>query len=122
MVRTITPTVISQRSGTPGRATTVSGDVTRLLEALDTQRAVQAVLLNRDFPSDVATLRVLRGRPLAYLGMMGSRKRIGEVLAATGEVPGLVAPLGLEIGAETPHEIAVSILAQLIAARRAHAG
>lgn len=99
-------------------ATTRWGDFARLAEAFETQRPVFAVLLNRDFANDVAALRVLAGRPLAYLGMMGSRKRIGEVLAAAGEVPGLIAPVGMEIGAETPAEIAVSILAQIIAARR----
>ena len=95
------------------------GDYAQLAQAFDTQREVYAVLLNRDFASDVATLRVLAGRPLAYLGMMGSRKRIGEVRAALPgiELPNLVAPVGIEIGAQTPHEIAVSILAQLIAAR-----
>jgi xanthine dehydrogenase accessory factor len=101
-------------------ATTRSGDPAQLAQAFDTQRDVLAVLLNRDFASDVAALRVLGGKPLAYLGMMGSRKRIGEVRAALPgmELPGLVAPVGIEIGAETPHEIAVSILAQLIAVRR----
>ena len=103
-------------------ATTRSGDYAQLAEAFDTQRAVYAVLLNRDFASDVTTLRVLAGRPLAYLGMMGSRKRIGEVLAVVGEVPGLVAPVGLDIGAETPAEIAVSILAQIIASRSSPTG
>lgn len=101
-------------------ATTRSGDYAQLAQAFDTQREVYAVLLNRDFASDVATLRVLAGKPLAYLGMMGSRKRIGEVWAALPdmELPVLVAPVGIEIGAQTPEEIAVSILAQVIAARR----
>ena len=100
-------------------ATRCWGDYAQLAEAFGTQREVYAVLLNRDFASDVATLRVLAGKPLAYLGMMGSRKRIAEVRAALPdlELPNLVAPVGLEIGAQTPQEIAVSILAQLIAAR-----
>lgn len=102
------------------QATTRSGASAQLAEAFDTQREVMAVLLNRDFASDVAALRVLAGRPLAYLGMMGSRKRIAEVRSALPDLalPGLVAPVGIEIGAQTPHEIAVSILAQVIAARR----
>jgi xanthine dehydrogenase accessory factor len=106
--------------GAFAQATTRSGDVAQLAQAFGTQRAVMAVLVNRDFASDVAALRVLAGHALAYLGMMGSRKRIAEVRAALPglALPGLVAPVGLEIGAETPHEIAVSILAQLIAARR----
>jgi xanthine dehydrogenase accessory factor len=103
-------------------ATLRSGPFAALAEAFDTARQVQAVLLNRDYASDVATLRVLAGKPLAFLGMMGSRRRIGEVLAALDEpqraaLAELHAPVGLALGAQTPHEIAVSILAQLIEQR-----
>jgi len=99
-----------------------SSDFSTLGEAVSTDRVVYAVLLNRDFASDVATLRKLAGADLAFLGMMGSRKRIGAVLAELSprqaqQLPQLKAPVGLEIGAETPHEIAVSILAELIRAR-----
>ena len=95
------------------------GDYAQLAEAFADAREVYAVLLNRDFPSDVATLRELSGRECAFLGMMGSRKRIAEVLTALPNPPiGLHAPVGIEIDAQTPHEIAVSILAQLIQARR----
>ena len=56
--------------------------------------------------------------------MMGSVRRIAEVRAALPEfvsaLEHLQAPVGMEIGAETPHEIAVSILARLIADRRAN--
>lgn len=101
----------------PG-VTSRSGDYARLADAFDSAREVHAVLLNRDYASDVATLRVLAGRPLAFLGMMGSRRRIAEVLAALPEqrdsLRALQAPVGLDIGAHTPHEIAVSILAQLV--------
>jgi xanthine dehydrogenase accessory factor len=105
-------------------ATCRQGDYAALADAFADQRAVHAVLLNRDFASDVATLRELAGRPLAFLGMMGSRKRIAQVLAALGERRGAIqaqlqAPVGLDIGAHTPHEIAVSILAQLIQAQAA---
>ncbi len=102
-------------------ATCAHGDYAQLALAFDSEREVYAVLLNRDFPSDVATLRELAGRPLAFLGMMGSRKRIGEVLAALPEhrdaLALLHAPVGLDLGAQTPHEIAVSILAQLVQVR-----
>ena len=104
-------------------ATTRSDDYAHLADAFVDQREVYAVLLNRDFPSDVATLRILADCPLVFLGMMGSRKRIGEVLAALPEQRDalalqLRAPIGLDIAAHTPHEIAVSILAQLIQVRQ----
>lgn len=100
------------------------GDYAALATALDTPRPVQAVLLNRDFVADVASLRVLCAAPRTpiFLGMMGSQRRIRQVVAALPEhaatLAALQAPVGLDIGAETPQEIAVSILAQLIAARR----
>jgi xanthine dehydrogenase accessory factor len=99
-------------------ATVVNGEHALLAEALDTQRQVLAILLNRDFHSDVHTLQALAHKPPAFIGMMGSRRRIHEVLGASPEaaaaLAGLRAPVGLQIGAQTPHEIAVSILAQLV--------
>lgn len=100
-------------------ATCLSGAHGQLLQAFDTERAVYAVLLNRDFHQDTQTLQVLAQQPLRFLGMMGSRKRIRQVRASLPQVPAglwerMHAPVGLALGAQTPHEIAVSILAQLI--------
>lgn len=89
---------------------------------LQTGRSVQAVLLNRNFEQDIALLRVLCVRAPRFLGMLGSPRRIAEVRRALPEfqvqLQDLVAPVGLAIDAQTPHEIAVSILAQLIEQRR----
>lgn len=104
-------------------ATRLSGPIELLCSALDTQREVFAVLLNRDFQCDIAALRALCHRPPRFIGMMGSAKRIGEVRAALPEhaaaLADLRAPIGISIDAQTPHEIAVSILAELIQQRRA---
>lgn len=105
----------------PG-ARVLAGDFSVLAQALDTRRALYAVLLNRDYPSDVESLRVLAGGRFAFLGMMGSARRIHEVRSALGpalaaQLATLRAPVGLEIGAQTPHEIAVSVLAQLVVVR-----
>jgi xanthine dehydrogenase accessory factor len=98
-------------------ATVLCGDASRLAEALATPRKVYAVLLNRDYAADVAALEVIAPAAPAFLGMMGSRRRVAQVRAALPDLDlaRLVAPVGLEIGAETPAEIAVSILAQLVA-------
>ncbi|GAA4780286.1 XdhC family protein [Lysobacter hankyongensis] len=105
------------------RATRLSGPFDLLRDALDTPREVFAVLLNRDFRCDVDALRTLCQRPPRYIGMMGSARRIGEVRAALPEhaaaLAALRAPVGLDIGAQTPHEIAISILAELIQLRSA---
>ncbi len=68
---------------------------------------------------------MLRQRPerLSYLGLLGSRRKVERVrreLAARGaELAGVpfFGPVGMAIGADTPGEIAVSILAEIIAVR-----
>ena len=103
-------------------ATTHASEADALDGLLATGRDVQAVLVNRDFQADVAALEMLCQHPPRFLGMLGSRRRITEVLASLPQhrdaLRDLIAPVGIDIGAETPHEIAVSILAQLIEQRR----
>lgn len=89
-----------------------------------------AALVTRGFALDVAALNALSPVPhLAYLGLLGSRTRVATVLATqreSGNPPppagALHAPIGFEIGAETPEEIAVSIAAEIIQVRRALGG
>ncbi len=82
------------------------------------------VIVTRGHRHDLDALRVLSGRPLRYIGMIGSRakvRRIFDALVADGcaaDWLGTVhAPVGLDIGAVTPAEIGVSILAEMIAVR-----
>ena len=83
------------------------------------------VVLTRGHQHDLDAMRALAARDLRYLGLIGSRAkvaRIYEALLAEGLPPMCLerihAPIGLDIGAVTPAEIAVSILAELIATRR----
>ncbi len=82
------------------------------------------VIVTRGHTNDLEALRVLAPRDLRYLGLIGSRAkvaRIYEALSADGMPAGMLArvhaPIGLDIGAVTPQEIAVSILAELIAVK-----
>lgn len=83
-------------------------------------------VLTRGHAHDGDCLRaLLAGTAPAYLGMIGSRRRVAaqlRLLAEEGYDPDtlgrICTPIGLAIGAVTPAEIAVSILAQLIARRR----
>lgn len=96
------------------------GPAELLRQALDTPRRLYAVLLTRDFRRDLEALAVLAERPPAFLGMMGSRRRVAQVLDAAPQAArslAITAPVGLELGEQSPHEIAVSILAQLVAIR-----
>ncbi len=84
------------------------------------------VLVTRGHRHDAVALAKCIHRPLAYLGMIGSRRKVAFVrknflekgLATAEEFDRVRAPIGLDIGAVTVPEIAVSIVAQLIAVRR----
>ncbi len=124
------PVVADSRSEcfVPGRfdgVQCIEADGASLRAAVRTPRELHVVLLNRDYPTDVAALDALAGSECVFLGMMGSARRIQQVRNALPQHAGwlerLVAPVGIDIGEQTPHEIAISILAQLIA-RRAEAG
>ena len=85
------------------------------------------ILLTRAHKYDFDCLRTLLAQPAQprYIGMIGSKRRVRaafKALLEDGVSRGLLAsvhaPVGIEIGAETPAEIAVSIAAQLIQVRR----
>ena len=84
-------------------------------------------VLTRGHRDDVTCLKyLLRGNEPRYLGMIGSHRRVKglfEMLSEEGfdreRIARVHAPIGLSIGAVTPAEIAVSIAAELIAARHA---
>jgi xanthine dehydrogenase accessory factor len=82
------------------------------------------VIVTRGHTNDLEALRALAPRELRYLGLIGSRAKVARIydaLTADGMSPELLervhAPIGLDIGAVTPQEIAVSILAELIAVK-----
>jgi xanthine dehydrogenase accessory factor len=82
------------------------------------------VIVTRGHTNDLEALRALAPRELRYLGLIGSRAKVARIydaLVADGVPPEILAqvhaPIGLDIGAVTPQEIAVSILAELIAVK-----
>ena len=83
-----------------------------------------AVIVTRGHTNDLEALRALAPRELRYLGLIGSRAKVARIYAelARDQMPAdalkrVHAPIGLDIGAVTPQEIAVSILAELIAVK-----
>jgi xanthine dehydrogenase accessory factor len=85
-----------------------------------------AAIVTRCHRTDLEVLRHVVGREAAYVGLIGSRRKIATVLdraRALGTPPAALdevrAPIGLPIGAQTPEEIAVSIAAELIQVRAA---
>ncbi|HJR61861.1 MAG TPA: XdhC/CoxI family protein [Vicinamibacterales bacterium] len=87
--------------------------------------AAFVVVVTRGHQHDLDAMRALAARDLRYLGLIGSRAKVARIydaLIAEGMplecLERVHAPIGFEIGAITPAEIAVSILAELIAVRR----
>ena len=83
-----------------------------------------AVIVTRGHTNDLEALRALAPRDLRYLGLIGSRAKVARIYEALTEaqmpaelLTRVHAPIGLDIGAVTPQEIAVSILAELIAVK-----
>jgi len=83
-----------------------------------------AVIVTRGHTNDLEAMRALAPLELRYLGLIGSRAKVARIydaLVSDQMAPGLLArvhaPIGLDIGAVTPQEIAVSILAELIAVK-----
>ena len=85
------------------------------------------VVVTRGHGSDLECLEAISRKPHAYIGMMGSRRRVAMVKdrlirqrgCDPAVIEGVRMPIGLDIGAETPEEIAVAIAAELIQARSA---
>ena len=104
----------------------VCGPVPKEIAAYPLDADSFVVLVTRGHRHDAEALAECIHRPLAYLGMIGSRRKVALVrkkfldagLATEEELDRVRAPIGLEIGAVTVPEIAVSIVAQLIAVRR----
>jgi xanthine dehydrogenase accessory factor len=99
-------------------------DIGDWLHRSDLPSTAYVVIVTRGHTHDFDALRALAARDLRYLGLIGSRAKVVRIFDAL-EAEGLPAeclarvhaPIGLDIGAVTPAEIAISILAELIAVR-----
>jgi xanthine/CO dehydrogenase XdhC/CoxF family maturation factor len=82
-----------------------------------------AVVMTHNLERDIEYLRALLPAPLAYLGAIGSRQRAGKLLRGCEAAPPRVrAPAGLDLGSETPEEIALAIAAEILAVTTGRAG
>ncbi|PWI09852.1 XshC-Cox1-family protein [Streptomyces sp. NWU339] len=101
----------------------------RYLERTDVDARTVLCVLTHDAKFDVPLLRLALRLPVAYVGAMGSRRthldreaRLREAGVTDPELARLRSPIGLDLGARTPEETALSIAAEIVATRRGGAG
>ena len=94
------------------------------LRALEIPDDSFVVLCTYSHPTDAAALAAMLEKECRYLGMLGSRKKIAGIFAGLekrGYTPEQMArvrtPIGLDLGGETPEEVALSILSEIQAVR-----
>ncbi|MFD5448976.1 XdhC family protein [Streptomyces sp. NPDC127100] len=99
------------------------------LRRTDTDTRTVLCVLTHDAKFDVPLLELALRLPVAYVGAMGSRRthldreeRLREAGVTDRELAGLRSPIGLDLGARTPEETALSIAAEIVAARRGGSG
>ena len=107
----------------------IADDFVRALESIPITPASHIVIVTRGHRHDEICLNEVIKRPARYIGMIGSRRRtttIRERLRKEGVglefLQRVHAPIGLDVGAQTPEEIALAILAEIVLVRRGGTG
>ena len=102
-----------------------SGPFEEELKRLEVRATDYVAIVHGETPYELAALRVMLRKNPAYIGLLGSRHKVERHKArlrgegfTEDELKRIRGPIGIEIGAETPEEIAVSIIAELIKVRR----
>lgn len=113
------------RESFPDADRIVVDDLEGVFDSLPIGESSYLVIVTRGHRSDQKVLARAVRTSAGYIGLIGSRAKIGKIFrqlvdegAPTDALERVRAPVGLDIGARTPEEIAVSIVAQLIAVRR----
>ena len=119
--------MFANRERFPQATEVIAGPILAVLRQMELSPSHYMVLVTRGHTLDMDALKVLleRKQPMAYVGMIGSTRRIRavyELLEQQGFKRELFdhvhSPIGLNIAAETPAEIAISVLAEIVAVRR----
>ena len=117
--------VYASRERFPDANEVIADDFDRAMASLTPSESSYIVIITRGHRDDMRILRWAVQTPARYIGMIGSKRKtitIFRQLTSEGIDPKLFdrvhAPIGLDIGAITPEEIAVAITSELIAVRR----
>ncbi len=105
----------------PYAADRIAGPYTKSITNLDFIQPAYVIIVTHSHETDLEVLRGVLGKQVDYLGMICSRrkrKEIFKILEKEGhsrdDLDRIHAPIGLDIGSNTPAEIAISILAEII--------
>lgn len=106
----------------PAAALLVESGGEELATVLPLDAECCAVVMNHNFADDQAYLRALLKSPVAYLGMLGPRQRTERILrnlAAEGPIDEtrVYGPVGLDIGTDGAEQVALAVVAEILAAR-----
>ncbi len=118
--------LFANRERFPEADEVVVGDMAETVKDLDITPTTYVVLITRGHKYDEPCLRELLDRPAKYIGMIGSKRRIKACFERFKEeeqvseelISRVYAPIGLDIATETPEEIALGILGEIIKVRR----
>ncbi|GIN22345.1 XdhC family protein [Siminovitchia fordii] len=114
----------------PG-AERILADTSNFKEEVQIGGHTYVIVMNHHIERDRETLKFVMPSSAAYIGVLGPRKRRVRMLEAIKEegirftekqIKRMHSPIGLDIGSETPEEIAISIMAEIIAVQKGHEG
>jgi xanthine dehydrogenase accessory factor len=103
----------------------IAGEYEEVFPRLEVNENSYLVIVTRGHRDDMRVLRWAAETPARYIGMIGSQRKVIAIYKelekegiAAEKLARVYAPVGIEIGSITPEEIAVSIVAEMIAIRR----
>ncbi len=115
----------ANRNRFPEAAEVLADEYEDVFERLRADNSTYAIIVTRGHKDDMRVLRWAVEQPLRYIGMIGSKRKTLEVVKHLGKegvaidkLSRIHAPMGLDIGAVTPEEIAIAVVAEMIQRRR----
>lgn len=118
-----------QSADVPNVDRVIACPMKEVTDRVDVHSQTYVLLTTRGVDLDVEGLPMLLATPAAYIGVIGSRRRWETTVAQLrqagipeDQISRVTSPMGLELNAETPEEIAVSVLGQVIMLRRGGSG
>lgn len=119
----------ANRERFPAAQQVLVGDIETMLKNYPITPRTHIVLVTRAHAHDVQGLRAIIDSPAAYIGMIGSQRRVWAVFkllhdegVAAEKLARVHAPIGIDLGGGTPEEIALSIMAEITLVRRGGSG